>query len=360
MKHTDEIVTLAKKFIAVPSETTNRDACLVVLETAQKELREYTFTPFVKDGIPSLLYTNTDQPTKQCKIILNAHLDVVPGEHAQFTPIEKDGRLYGRGAYDMKAAAAVLLLVFKELAPQLPYTLGLQLTTDEEIVGYKGVGYQIEQGVTTEFVISGECGSSMKIVNQLKGLYVIKLNASGIAAHAAYPWTGENALLILYTAIDTILKHYPLPEKPSWTTTVNLAHIQTSNITHNKVPHDASALLDIRFIQEDMQRVLPKIKSLLPVGVTMEIIKTMPSHLTEKTNPYVQQLLQACHEVTGEFAEVSPSYAGSDIIFFSMKNMHSVEFGPKGGGQHSEQEWVDIKSLTDYYETLKNFLLSVT
>ncbi|HZE87182.1 MAG TPA: M20/M25/M40 family metallo-hydrolase, partial [Methylomirabilota bacterium] len=103
---TDHIIALAKKFISIPSDVNDRDMCLTILETAQEELKKFSFTPFVKDGIPSMLYVNTKEPTKNCKIIFNAHLDVVPGMREQFTPYERNNRLYGRGAYDMKSAAA--------------------------------------------------------------------------------------------------------------------------------------------------------------------------------------------------------------------------------------------------------------
>ena len=58
-----KILDLTKKFIAIPSETNNREACLHILEEAQKEMEGFSFIPFAKDGIPSILYTNTSKPT---------------------------------------------------------------------------------------------------------------------------------------------------------------------------------------------------------------------------------------------------------------------------------------------------------
>ena len=63
---------------------------------------------------PSLLIHNQKKPgTKKFKIILDAHLDVVPGKDYQYKPYEKDGKFYGRGAYDMKAPGAAEILVLK-------------------------------------------------------------------------------------------------------------------------------------------------------------------------------------------------------------------------------------------------------
>jgi len=353
------VLEFTKKLIAIPSDVNDREACLQILETTQKELSGFSFTPFASNGVPSVLYTNTPSPTKKCKIIFYAHLDVVPGSKEQFIPVEKNGKLYGRGAYDMKAASAAIILLFKEIAHQLPYTLGLQLTTDEEVVGFNGVGYQLAQGVTAEFAIAGECGSSLRIVNQLRGLNVVKLQASGVEAHAGHSWHGENALLKIYEAIHNILQEYPTPATPSWQTTVSVANVATENQTHNIVPDNATALLDIRPIPEDKERILEKIQQLLPEGVTMEVIKTMPSLHTKETNEYLQKLKTTLEDITKQPATIAPSYAGSDIIFFSMNNINGIEFGPVGGGHHSKEEWVDIKGLQEYYQILKHFLLSI-
>src|SRR5207244_11644238 len=88
--------------------------------------------------------------------IFSAHLDVVPGEPAQFRPHRVGPRLYARGAHDMKISALVQARVFAELAADLPYPVALQLVTDEEVGGRDGTGYQVEQGVTGQFVVSGE------------------------------------------------------------------------------------------------------------------------------------------------------------------------------------------------------------
>ena len=137
-----KILELARKLINIPSISKNPVALKEVLKISALELKDYTIEWFVKDEIPSLLaYASPSRP-KRFKIILNAHLDVIPAKPSQFSPKIKDGKLYGRGAYDMKAAAAVEILVFKELAKKLDFPLGLQLVTDEEIGGFKGTKYQ--------------------------------------------------------------------------------------------------------------------------------------------------------------------------------------------------------------------------
>src|SRR5690348_15048360 len=80
---------------------------------------------FESRGRPSVLVTPADRPGRP-RVILNAHLDVVPGTPDQFQARREGDRLYGRGAHDMKVAALVLATVFRELAAELAYPIALQ------------------------------------------------------------------------------------------------------------------------------------------------------------------------------------------------------------------------------------------
>src|SRR3954468_14857901 len=144
------------------------------------------------------------------RVILNAHLDVVPAPDDQFVPRRDGDRLYGRGAHDMKAAALVLTAVFGEVAAGLPYPIGLQLVTDEEVGGADGTAHQLAQGVRAAFVVIGE-QSALRVVTESKGICQARLTTTGRAAHAAYPWLGSNALSGLTAALDRLLARYPVP-----------------------------------------------------------------------------------------------------------------------------------------------------
>ena len=122
MKNTsliDEIIELTKKFIEIHSVDVNEKGLEETIAFARNQLSEFTIQEFISNGKPSLLIHNAKPDTKHFKIILNGHLDVVPGEKKQFKPYIRGGKLFGRGAYDMKAATAVILLLFKHLAKQL-------------------------------------------------------------------------------------------------------------------------------------------------------------------------------------------------------------------------------------------------
>ena len=138
----------------------------------------FTVERFESNGKPSALLWAGDGPRPAFRIVLNGHLDVVPAAAEQFVPRRDGDRLYARGAQDMKVSALVQAAVFRELAARLPYPLGLQLVTDEEVGGRDGTRHQLEQGVTGEFVVIGE-HSGLDIVADSKGLLHATLAAAG-------------------------------------------------------------------------------------------------------------------------------------------------------------------------------------
>ncbi len=354
-----QIIKLTESLISLPSTKDNPKALKEVLKVAEKELEGYTIEWFEKDGVPSLLaYASPTRPNR-FKVILNAHLDVVPAKPEGYKPKIKNGKLYGRGAYDMKAAGAVEILVFKELAKKLSYPLGLQLVTDEEIGGFKGTKYQIEKGVKADFVIAGE-PTDFGVNNKAKGIVWAKIHAKGRECHGAYPWQGNNAILNLQKVLSELFNLYPLPKKEAWRTTINLARIETQNKTFNKVPGEATAFLDIRYIPEDKEKIIKDLEKVCKKHkARLELLLNEPSQFTDQNDPYLKALKKAIEKITGKKAKVIVKHGGSDIRHFNVVGCEGVTFGPVGAGHHTDEEWVDIESLEVYGRILEKFLFIV-
>src|ERR1700685_3059504 len=211
---------------------------------------DFTVERFESGGKPSaLLYVAAERP-RRFQVILNAHLDVVPAEPAQFRPRRDGDRLYARGAQDMKVSALVQTQAFRELARTVPYSLALQLVTDDEAGARGRSPHQIDQGVGCEFVVIGE-SSGLRIVTDSKGMITATLRAVGRGGHSAYPWFADNALVKLHRTLDRLLAAYPVPTEEAWRTTVNVAKIETPNQARNQIPALAEAWLDLRFPPED-------------------------------------------------------------------------------------------------------------
>jgi len=351
-----EVISLTHDLIAIPSVKESPKALGDVLSVAQKTLKGFHVETFSDQGVPSLLaYVGKTRP-KKFAVILNAHLDVVPGKKDQYAPKIVGDKLIGRGAYDMKAAAAVEILLFKELAEKLNYPLGLQLVTDEEVGGHHGTLFQVNKGVDAQSVLVGETSSNLTIGIRSKGIVWAQITFHGKVAHGAYPWNGENALWKAHQFLQKIQTKFAVPKTEVWKTTMNLARIETPNNTFNKVPDEATVMLDIRYVPEDKERVKKDLESSIENGDTISYNTIEPSHETPSDNSFVTLLADAVTQITGQKAQIVGKHGGSDLRHFT--DAAGLEFGPVGSGPHTDDEWVSISGLQTYADIVKTFLLS--
>lgn len=354
----NKILPLAQKMIPIKSTSDNPVALEKVLDLALSRVKEYTIEKFENNGVKSALIYHSKNRPKKFKVILNGHLDVVPGKEFQYHPKIKRGRLYGVGSMDMKANAACLVLVFKEVAKMVNYPLGLQLVTDEEIGGFNGTKYQVDKGVRADFVIAGE-PTNLNIVNKTKGILWLKISFKGKSAHGAYPWRGKNAIWGMNSFLNILQKKYPVPEQEQWITTINLSNIETNNKSFNKIPDDCTVWLDIRYVAEERDTIVKNIKMLLAKGFIMQTIIKEPAICLDENNQYIKKLQGVAEQITKKKPRLYGAQGSSDARHFVRVNCNGVEFGPVGGGIGSDREWVDIRSLEKYYLILRGFLLSL-
>ncbi|MCS7092734.1 MAG: M20/M25/M40 family metallo-hydrolase, partial [Patescibacteria group bacterium] len=169
---------LSKKFISIKSDPNNKPELEKILLLATNQLAKYKTETFESNGYKSALIYNTQKRPKKFKILLNCHLDVIPGKKHQYKPYQQGDKLYGVGSMDMKANAACAISVFKNVANKVSYPLGIQLVTDEEIGGFNGTKYQIDKGVRADFVISTE-PTKLNIANKAKGIIWLKIKSKG-------------------------------------------------------------------------------------------------------------------------------------------------------------------------------------
>lgn len=324
----------------------------------------FTVERFESAGKPSaLLYRPVDGPRPAFPVILNGHLDVVPGTPEQFTARREGERLYGRGTQDMKVSALVMAHVFAELAPDLPYPLALQLVTDEEVGGRNGTLHQLEQGVTGQFVVIGE-QSGLEIVTDSKGILQARLTATGRAAHSAYPWHGDNALLTIMAAVRALHQAYPLPQTEAWATTVNLARLDTPNSAFNQVPASAEAWLDIRFPPGEpgfdgrtAEQIAAHLGDICGPGVTVAVEHADAPHHADRTRPEVTALRHAA-QAQGFPAGFLRKHGAADGRFYSQRGIDAVIFGIGGAGLHGPDEYADLTTVMPYHTALRELLLA--
>lgn len=360
-----KLIDQTKQLVAIPSTGDNPAALKEAVDFVAAIVAAHpgiTIERFERNNKHSFVAYHGSKRPKKFDILLNAHVDVVPGAPEQFKPYEKDGKLYGRGALDMKGTALVLTDVFCELAGKVPYELGLEIVSDEEIGGYDGVHMHIAEGLRADFVIMGEYANERHtIYNAARGLCWAELAFKGKTAHGGHLWHGENAVLKASAFADAVLKRYPTPDRETLTTTANVSSIATANQTFNKVPDSAILKIDFRFTQEDpvfhtRESLEAFFKSIDPAVEVVNLATFEPAVHVEELNPYVQGLSAALQQVAGEKPRFLGRPGASDGRHFAQVNNDVIEFGLYGHDPHSDSECVELASFNEYRDILTAFL----
>lgn len=362
----DEFIHHTSELVAIPSTLDNslalQHAATYVADFISTRTSGVTIEWFEQNGISSFLaYKGKTRPEK-FDILLNCHADVVPATPEQFMPFVKEGKLYGRGALDMKGTTIVLASLFCELVNDVPYSLGFQLVSDEENSGYNGVHYQVNQGVRTDFAIMGEYANDKHtIYNAARGICWVEIAFRGKTAHGGHPWKGDNAIVRAGNFINEILRRYPIPQEETWTTTATISSVSTPNDTYNQIPDYAVVKVDFRFTNDnpefhDEPSLKKMIASIDPEAEVIDIATFGRAVHARKDNPYVKGLHAAMESVTG----IGPDYRGrpasSDARHFAAINVECIEFGLYGHNSHSADEYVEIASFDEYQQEMRRFL----
>lgn len=344
------------KLKTIPDFQDDIDIALNLMESL---FNDFTIEHFECEGVKSILVYNTENRPNKFKLILNSHLDVIPGSLEKYQ-LQKDvDKLYGVGVMDMKSNLVMAVEAFKNTANKVSFPIAMQIVTDEEVGGFKGTRYQIENGVNAEFVISTE-PTNFDIVNQAKGVLWLSIQATGVTAHGAYPWCGKNAVETIIDVTEKIKTIINNPKSEKWQTTCNVAGIDTKNNTYNKIPDECTLRLDIRFIPEDKDKILNEIKAVLSDNCKLTVVANESDLNTATDNKFVKMLAQVTADVIGKETILRPAQGSSDARHYQAVGTAGIEFGPIGGGIGSDEEWVSIDSLLKYQLILEKFILNLS
>lgn len=364
-----QIIDFSRQLIRVPSTADNAGARSRVLDMASEQLSGFPSKEFVSNGVKSRLFYNMPDFPGRFRVILNGHLDVVPqqkGDPDLFVPHESNGRLYGRGSGDMKAAVAVQMEVFKELADKVNFPLGLMLVTDEEVGGADGTGYQVSQGVRTDFAIMGE-PTNLGICHAMKGRLGLHVVTNSEATHAAYPGRVDASPDEAAAFMVGLRELYPKPPKDNWQTTAAITNFGTttqedeSDTVPNTIPAGAFVKVDVRYIpDESAESVLTRLDAIAGSHTGIEVVQSIPSAYTDPKNPDILGLQNAIRQATGSEPAFARQHGSCDFRYFTAVGDSGVAFGPTANRtHHTAGEYVEIESLFQYQVILEQFLLNV-
>jgi acetylornithine deacetylase len=242
----DKAFALLKQLIATPSFSKEENDTAVILENFFKG-NGISVNRFLNNIWAVNKYFDESKPS----LLLNSHHDTVKPNKAYtldpFSPVEKEGKLFGLGSNDAGGPLVALIAVFLYFyeAKDLKYNLVFAATAEEEISGKNGIEILLAELPKIDCGIVGE-PTLMQMAIAERGLLVLDVTATGKAGHAARE-EGENAL---YKALADIewFRNYeferisPLLGKVKMTVTV----IETENKAHNVVPSQCRFVVDVR------------------------------------------------------------------------------------------------------------------
>ena len=364
------ILELAKELIRVPSVTGEERE---VVHRAKGLLEESGLPVELRGSEERPVALSTVNPDGSRFLVFNGHLDTVPVADRSawtrdpFDPIVEGGRLYGRGACDMKSSCAVIIHTLEILNRLgLDMAFGAQLVPDEERGGVHGTRLllmEMEEGKKRrpDYVVIGE-KSNLKVRIAERGSFGFKIRFRGRATHTAYARTeGVNAIakaskgvIALEKAID---KYHPWIGSP----VLSVNSIQGGTVP-NQVPTECVIGVDRRLIiGEDADTVVAEVtEALNGVGrgdpdwrweldarkdENGKYVYSPPSYTAPDTE-LVKAFYSAVPAALGREPELFVEWAGgTDGRFYRYAGIQTVGFGPMGEHAHGPDEFVYVDSL---------------
>jgi succinyl-diaminopimelate desuccinylase len=371
-------LALTEQLIALDSVTPEDKGCQQTLRSLLEPMG------FRCESMPSGDVTNlwARRGTEQPLLVFAGHTDVVPTgpvaqwQSAPFAPTHRDGKLYGRGAADMKTSIAAFVVATEEFVaahPDHKGSIGFLITSDEEGPATDGTVIVCnrlkERGEQLDYCIVGEPTSTAKLGDTIKngrrGTMSGRLTVKGIQGHIAYPHLALNPVHVLAPALSELTQEvwdegneYYLPT--SW----QVSNIHAGTGASNVIPGECVVDFNFRFstastaegLQQRVHAILDK------HGLNYDLKWTVGGHafLTPK-GTLSDAMAKAILDETGVTTELSTTGGTSDGRFIARICPQVVEFGPPNASIHKIDEHIaldDIEPLKNIYRrALENLLL---
>ncbi len=309
------------------------------------------------------------------------HTDVVPPgpvdewDSDPFEPVIREGRLFGRGAADMKGSVAAMVTAMERFIgehPDHPGTLSLILTSDEEgpsINGTRRIAeYLNDNGTRIDWCVVGEPTSNESlgdvIKNGRRGSLSGQLTVHGVQGHVAYPDLAENPVHRLApplaelceTVWDNGNEHYP-------PTSFQVSGIQAGTGADNVIPGRVTMRFNFRYSTEvTEEKLIQRINDILNRHGLHYDLEWMPSSKPFLTTggDLIEAARSAITAETGREPQLSTAGGTSDGRFIAPTGAEVVEIGPLNDTIHKVNECVsveDLETLSRIYESIMKKLL---
>ena len=407
----DRIINLLRDLIKIPTVVPPGDNYADLVDFVEPLFKNLGFTtervivpdehikaiPYPLEG-PRINLVATREHGKKEAVTIYAHMDVVPIEEPwtkdPFAGTVENGKLYGRGACDMKSGIAGMLVAFevmKELNLTPHFNLICTLCTDEEIGVYPGIYHLAKEGYVKGHVLNTELGTQLPIIMAgIAGMVDVAIRTKGRSCHSGMNFLGINAVEEMMPLIVELLKLKKEVEKreskvplipalrslgaPSdqMTPMFNLAIIRGGNKA-NIVPSECELLINRRYIpEENYEDIVEEIRAAIERGkanskaMDVEVTFTHANYpfKADTENQYSQKMRDALKAIHGyqDSDFVYGGASGSTDMGFVAHALNTDKFigvGPitlDNISAHQPDEWVRIDDLLNMTKQLVHYL----
>jgi succinyl-diaminopimelate desuccinylase len=314
-------------------------------------------------------------------LCLAGHTDVVPTGPLEewksdpFKPTVRDGRLYGRGAADMKSGLAAMVTAVEAFVRECPDhrgTIAFLITSDEEGPSVDGTKRVVEElkarGERIDWCIVGEPSSELAVGDTVKigrrGSYSGRLTVHGVQGHVAYPQLALNPVHMLAPALAELTTHvWDQGNAHFQPTTFQISNLNAGTGAPNVIPGELKARFNLRYnteqTQEGLRRTVESILDRHGVKYTIEWYVSGEPFYTPP-GPLSDAVCAAVASVTGQAPKLSTGGGTSDGRFIATMGSQVVELGVTNASIHKVNESVGVDEIDTlhqlYLETLRRLL----
>ena len=285
-------------------------------------------------------------------LMLNAHMDTVgvEGMERPFEPEVRDGRMYGRGAYDMKGSLAACMMAARRLAAEdLAGDVIVTAVADEE---YASIGVQsvlasrrADAAIVTE-------PTGLRVCVAHKGFVWAEIETEGRAAHGSRPAEGVDAITRMAPALARLAELQSALDAEPGHELVGPGSVHASLIEGGQelssYPARCRLALERRTAPgESADEFRRECEAMIEGidGARLEMGLVRPPFAVDPDADVVQAVSRAAAAVTGKSAEIYGETYWMDAALTQAAGIPTVVFGPDGWGAHAVDEWVDLASV---------------
>jgi succinyl-diaminopimelate desuccinylase len=369
----NETLRLAQALIRLPSITPRDAGCQALLADRLAAIG-FTCESMVSgpdDFRVTNLWAFRPGATPHAPVLVFAgHTDVVPPGPLEcwhsdpFEPNVRDGKLYGRGASDMKSSLAAMVVACEEYLranPHPPISIGFLLTSDEEGPANDGTIVVCEalrqRGQRLDWCIVGEPTSVERtgdmIKNGRRGSLNARLTVKGIQGHIAYPHLARNPIHMVAPVLAEMVATYWDDGNAHFPpTTWQVSNIHGGTGASNVIPGTVVVDFNFRFSTEStVESLQERVENILTKhGLQRErdfelawTVSGLP--FLTPSGPLLDTVREATREITGREPTLSTTGGTSDGRFIAKICPQVIEVGPPNATIHQINECIDLADL---------------